>query len=577
MKAPLRLNNLFRNMKLKYKLAMIYIIAGAIPMCILLVFTFYQMRDILREREEEALSSYLYQASSSMDNEIAIYNNLASYISFDQELAQALGYQYTSSYDMYEQLTTVLDPTITSLLYFHDKVERITIYLDKALVKHGTTLAPLSEITGEPWYAEVMLSNNLHWYADPENTSLFAIGKMVMLNRYNAIGVLYTRVDYESVFKPFDQTILHNFGIFVTDESDNLVYEHASFDPENEDFCLTFETFKELNTSAAATGHSSDGKYRLFSCDSSSTGWRIWLYKPETLLISSITPIQLVAAVALCVSTLGAALCIFMISWFITRRITRLRNHMEEVEQGNFLSTVQPGGHDEIGDLMEGFDHMRQRLNTLITEVSDSRIKEKEYEMRALQAQINPHFLYNSLSLINWKALEAGAQDISQITLSLSTFYRTALNRGSNILTVADEINNMKSYLDIQLVMHDYEFDTNIQIEESILRYKTLNLILQPLIENAIVHGIDMLTDRRGVITITGRENGEEIELIVEDNGVGMEEAQAQKILTEDSKGYGVRNVNERIRLYYGEPYALTIKSTPGIGTRAFIHFPKQF
>ena len=197
--------------------------------------------------------------------------------------------------------------------------------------------------------------------------------------------------------------------------------------------------------------------------------------------------------------------------------------------------------------------------------------------MRALQAQINPHFLYNSLSLINWKALEAGAQDISQITLSLSTFYRTALNRGSNILTVADEINNMKSYLDIQLVMHDYEFDTNIQIEESILRYKTLNLILQPLIENAIVHGIDMLTDRRGVITITGRENGEEIELIVEDNGVGMEEAQAQKILTEDSKGYGVRNVNERIRLYYGEPYALTIKSTPGIGTRAFIHFPKQF
>ena len=198
----------------------------------------------------------------------------------------------------------------------------------------------------------------------------------------------------------------------------------------------------------------------------------------------------------------------------------------------------------------------------------------KEYEMKALQAQINPHFLYNSLSLINWKAIEANEKDISKITLALSKFYRTALNKGNNVLPLEDEISNVKSYLDIQLMMHDYEFDVEMDIDERMYYYDTPNLILQPLIENAIDHGVDLKTEGRGKIIIRGWSEGETMYLSVEDNGVGMEEEVAKTIITQKSKGYGVRNVNERIKLIYGQEYGLDIKSKVGEGTTITVKLP---
>lgn len=214
------------------------------------------------------------------------------------------------------------------------------------------------------------------------------------------------------------------------------------------------------------------------------------------------------------------------------------------------------------------------QIKALIEDVYESRLIQKDYEMKALQAQINPHFLYNSLSLINWMALETDQEDIIKITLSLSTFYRTALNKGKNILRVRDEIKNMRSYLDIQLMMHDYEFDVDVQVEEDILDYNILNLILQPLIENAINHGIDLKTNGRGCIKIIGEKQNDEIVLIVSDNGVGMSNEQAESILTNKSNGYGVKNVNERIKLYYGEQYQLKIESEIGIGTKVKVTIP---
>ena len=200
----------------------------------------------------------------------------------------------------------------------------------------------------------------------------------------------------------------------------------------------------------------------------------------------------------------------------------------------------------------------------------------KDAQLKYLQAQINPHFLYNSLSIINWKALEADQEDISRITLSLSTFYRTALNKGKNILLVRDEIANIKAYLDIQLMMHDDSFDVIYDIDDSILKYETLNLILQPILENAIHHGIEEKTDGRGKITVRGWKEDNCVWFMVEDNGVGMEQEVADKILTMESKGYGVRNVDERIRLCYGEKHAMKVESVVGKGTKMTIHFPAR-
>lgn len=562
--------NRFKDMKLKYKLAGVYAIAGFLPVIIILSATFIQMKNILRDKELDTINSYLYQATASVESEVQIYNNLANYISFNQTISQVLSYDYTSTYEMYTKFVSVMDPMLSSLLYFHSEVDRVTIYIDNGSVKHGDTLAPLSEIQDASWYQEVVGDNKIHWYVDKENHKAFSASKMAMLDRYGMTGVLYISVDYDSVFEPFNQSIMNNFGVYITDQKDEKVFEREVFDSKNKGDSLNYSQFQQALKDETS-------RYEIINSVSDTTGWKIYLYKPESLMVSSVQPIILLAVIAALVCVVATILCIRILSKFVTQRITSLQHNMKEVERGNLLITVHNDSKDEIGDLMSGFDSMLHKLNRLINEVYKGKIKEKEYEMRALQAQINPHFLYNTLSLINWKAIEAGEMDISKITLSLSTFYRTSLNKGNNILTIAEEIDNIKSYLNIQLIMHDHDFDVDIQVDEGILGYKTLNLILQPLIENAIDHGIDLKSEGRGYIHITGRDEGMEILLVVEDNGIGMTEEQAMKIITEDSKGYGVRNVNERIKLYYGENYALQILSEVGVGTKAVIRFPKSF
>ena len=559
----------FRNIRLGYKLAIVYALSGFLPVVAVLSVTYVQMKQILWQSESDSMESYLYQAVASMENKLAIYTNLNNYICYNQTISQVLGYQYDSVYDMYNQLVTILDPMLASLKYFHNDVGKVTIYVGKDLIKHGDTLAPISEITDTDWYKSVRDAGEMQWFVDKNEGIVFLASPMSMLARYGLDGILYISVDYDSMFEAFEQTLQNNYGVIIFNEKNDAIYENAFFDEKYSDYTLSAAQLLDEQRDK----HSS---YEILTENSSVTGWKACLYKPNRLIVSSVTPITRIAVIAVLVMAAMSIIAMIILTNFVTKRIRRLKSGMEQVEEGNLEAEIVSDSRDEIGDLVNGFDAMLLRLNTLIKEVYEGRIKEKEYEMRALQAQINPHFLYNTLSLINWKAIEAGADDISKITLALSTFYRTSLNKGKNVMSLEDELRNMRSYLDIQLMMHDYDFDVEFHVDESIGQYTSLNLMLQPLIENAIAHGIDVKPEGRGKLVITGKEEGDLIILTVEDNGVGMSDEQAARILTEESKGYGVRNVNERIKLYYGEQYSLQIESRIGEGTRARIRIPKR-
>ena len=208
-------------------------------------------------------------------------------------------------------------------------------------------------------------------------------------------------------------------------------------------------------------------------------------------------------------------------------------------------------------------------------EIYKSRIIQKEAEMKALQAQINPHYLYNTLSLINWKAIQIDAMEISQIARNISRYYRTVLNNGKDIISVEDELSNTRSYLDIQLVMHDNSFDVSYDIDQGILGYKMIKIILQPIVENAIEHGIEKLKDHRGHIWIEGYQESEHIVLKVRDNGPGMQPEILSDILTLESSGYGLKNVNQRLTLFFGQDSGLKVFSAPGEGTEISVRIPK--
>ncbi len=555
--------------KLRYKLAIFYSLFCFLPVMLLFLLSFLQMRSIIDDKEKLNLQSYLQQSVSSMDRTLDGYNSLSDYIAFDRTLAEAFSMEYGTPYEQYEQLTQKVDPILRSSSYFHGGMQRITIYTDNGMVKHDTTVAPVSEIEETDWYQKTLEHPGLNWFVNYPEKTLFSARKLAFSGAREGVNILYMDVDYQKLFTPYAETLISECGLYITDQEGKLVFEESRFSGKNQNYDLTYSEFLEQRDRGSAD-------YTILCEQSNTTGWTVWLYQPVGLAGESMRPIGVMAGVTILICIFAAVLAYFITSGMVSGRIERLTCLMQEVQEGSMDMQVGSDDRDEIGMLYRGFGSMMKRIRTLINEVYLSKITQKEAELKALQAQINPHFLYNTLSLINWKALAAGEEDISRMTLAMSTFYRTALNRGRNVLQVEAELSNTRAYLEIQSMLHDGDFDYEIEVQPEILQCESLNLILQPLVENAIHHGIEEKTDGRGKISVRGWKEDNCVWFMVEDNGVGMEQKVADKILTMESKGYGVRNVDERIRLCYGEKYAMKVESVVGKGTKMTIHFPAK-
>ena len=555
--------------KLRYKLAIFYSLFCFLPVMLLFLLSFLQMRSIIDDKEKLNLQSYLQQSVSSMDRTLDGYNSLSDYIAFDRTLAEAFSMEYGTPYEQYEQLTQKVDPILRSSSYFHGGMQRITIYTDNGMVKHDTTVAPVSEIEETDWYQKTLEHPGLNWFVNYPEKTLFSARKLAFSGAREGVNILYMDVDYQKLFTPYAETLISECGLYITDQDGNLVFEESRFSGKNQNYDLTYSEFLEQRDRGSTD-------YIILCEQSNTTGWTVWLYQPVGLAGEAMRPIGVMAGVTILICIFAAVLAYFITSGMVSSRIERLTHFMQEVQEGSMDMQMESDDRDEIGMLYRGFGSMMKRIRTLINEVYLSKITQKEAELKALQAQINPHFLYNTLSLINWKALAAGEEDISRMTLALSTFYRTALNRGRNVLQVETELSNTRAYMEIQSMLHDGDFDYEIEAQTEILQCESLNLILQPLVENAIHHGIEEKTDGRGKITVRGWKEDNCVWFMVEDNGVGMEQEVADKILTMESKGYGVRNVDERIRLCYGEKYAMKVESVVGKGTKMTIHFPAK-
>lgn len=555
--------------KLRYKLAIIYSLFCFLPVMLLFWLSFLQMRSIIGDKEKMNLQSYLQQSVSSMDRTLDGYNSLSDYIAFDRTLAEVFSMEYGTPYEQYEQLTQKVDPILRSSSYFHGGMQRITIYTDNGMVKHDTTVAPVSEIEETDWYQKTLEHPGLNWFVNYQEKTLFSARKLSFSGVREGVNILYMDVDYQKLFTPYAETLISECGLYITDQEGKLVFEESRFSGKNQSYDLTYSEFLEQRNRGSTD-------YTILCEESNTTGWTVWLYQPVGLAGEAMRPIGVMAGVTILICIFAAVLAYFITSGMVSGRIERLTCLMQEVQEGSMDMQVGSDDRDEIGMLYRGFGSMMKRIRTLINEVYLGKITQKEAELKALQAQINPHFLYNTLSLINWKALAAGEEDISRMTLAMSTFYRTALNRGRNVLQVEAELSNTRAYLEIQSMLHDGDFDYEIEVQPEILQCESLNLILQPLVENAIHHGIEEKTDGRGKISVRGWKEDNCVWFMVEDNGVGMEQKVADKILTMESKGYGVRNVDERIRLCYGEKYAMKVESVVGKGTKMTIHFPAK-
>lgn len=559
-----------KGMRLKSKLAMVYILAGFLPIVVILFVNYFQMRSVFKSQEKNTLYSFIKRSTLDLDDKFKKYAELAKLITNDENVNDILSTIYLDDNRINEKFDLSVAPSLDTFIYFHNEVSKITIYTDRIVDYKNKYLAPIEELKKADWYDNIADSRNNNWIANTDEKTIVLVRKMQALEENGITGYFYEKINYDNVFEDLSENISDNYGICVSDSLGQNIYSYDTFTDKNKEYNLSLPEITKKYPDK-------NKDYFIVKKSIPETGWNVWLYKPEKLMGTSIRQINIITFGGTLVCLVATFMCIRFTAIFVTTRIGKLQKAVARVEKEDFSYTLNTASQDEIGELITSFSKMERKLNYLINEVYKSRIKEKEYEMKALQAQINPHFLYNTLSLINWKAIEAGKRDISKITLALSAFYRTSLNKGNNITHISGEIENMRSYLSIQLMLHDDGFDVTEDIDDSVLEYTCPNLILQPLIENAIDHGIDVMPeDRRGVISVICKDMDTYIQFVIKDNGIGMTKEQTVKILTKDSKGYGVRNVNERLKLCYGEEYPMIIKSKENTGTEVIITIPKK-
>lgn len=559
-----RLRNLFNKMKYRYKLTILLIFTSLVPMTVLALYSHGRQSIMVRNRELEDMQSIMEQTKESIDSQTAVYTSLLNYLTYSPDIEEIIKEKDIDNYSAYEKYTEIADPLLSIPKAYHDAIKSIELFADSIKISHEYTLAPLDKMKEAWWSEELKDDVRIQWEVDQDRREVAAVRKIYSSQKLDA--VLCITLDYNKIFQPFTNILTEENGGIVTDKKGTILYSRSNLKELKSDCSENISSMLPLvKQSCAYTQTKSD-----------ENDWIFYYYKSQNAISGSvrrilIEEIPLIAGCLFIIVVLG-----LLFSRVFTRKIEELTRNMDQVNHGSREVTVYSDSSDEIGIMVNSFRKMMDEINRLIDEVYVNKIALKEYELKALQAQINPHFLYNTLSMMNWMAIRSNQMDISKVTLALSTFYRTALSKGEDVVTVENCIQNTKAYLEIQLVMHDHGFTVDWEIDPTIKNEKMPKLLLQPIVENAIEHGIDEKEegDKNLALSFHGKEDI--VEITVRDNGKGMEQEKAEKLVTYQAKGYGLKNVNDRIHLLYGNEYGIQIFSELGIGTTVVMRFPKE-
>ena len=395
-------------------------------------------------------------------------------------------------------------------------------------------------------------------------------------------AVLLIEVAYQGLEEVLDEVTLGNGGyIYLMDSNGDIIW-HPKFE------LIASGRVKENNLVAA--GYDDGSREEIFNGTRQTvvtktvgyTGWKLVGVIKGTGISLNMLKTRLFIVFVILLIIFIVILINSYISFRVTNPIRELEKSVKALEEGNLDADIYMGGSYEVQHLGKSVQDMKFRIKGLMQDIVSEHEEKRKSEFDSLQAQINPHFLYNTLDIIVWQIENEKQSEAVHTVTALARFFRLSLGKGKNIVTVKDEIDHVKNYLMIQHMRFKNKFDYEFDIAEDVLELPSLKLMLQPLVENAIYHGMEFM-DGDGLITLKAWREEDELYLSVADNGLGMTEDKVEMILTGKSSsgngrgsGIGVKNVNERIKLYFGEAYGITIDSEPDEGTTVIIHLPAK-
>ena len=596
-----RFKNGYLNLNLQTKFTIALISIVVVPAC-LIAFLFYGRlysmvvsNTIRQEQDASAKTAPLIERT--MDTILATTRNITG-----QNFFQELFYMPVS--DSAEQLATSNHATD-----FKNAVQRLTtdsivtdvqIYVDfpddlKTLDTYPNTeniLAPLSQAKGTYWYGIFQGNRNTQemfcpsFYLGPREKKNY--GDMAYIcplslyyhsTAYKAyLAVYYSDDKLTSILS--DNLSLEGSVSYIVNERDSIV---ATSDPSLSGiYQLDYDTIRAsfMSSNNFIERNILDTKIYAGFYSISNTDWFMVTILPSPPLIHESNRLMIQIVLIYAVFLVLALIFANVLAHSITGRLSSVIRQMQTVRHGPPTPMESPQAHDEIGDLIDTYNYMTRKMEELMKTQAKAAEDLRIAEFNSLQAQINPHFLYNTMDMINWMALQGQTDEISHAVQSLSRFYKLTLSRKKGISTIARELEHVTIYVQLQNMRYHDSIELITDIPDELSEYQIPKLTLQPVVENSILHGILEKESKSGTIVITGWMENEDVVLLISDDGVGISPEILSTILSGNGKSQSggtniaVYNTHRRLQILYGKNYGLTYSSKPGEGTEVEIRFP---
>lgn len=578
----------FNNLKIRNKLLVAFMLLIFVPITFVSVLSSIKTSRIIEQQIIESTTQAFEQVNTFIFYRLDAVKEVSSMLYLNKDIQRIMSKGY-DSYSIKEQIDdhSKLIEIINSVQNSKD-VFSVRMYIDNGSMysNEGFTFINENKVKDTAWYKNVLEGKGaVYWrptYTYQDSTrgmqKLISCVRTINSDGFSGrnLGAVSVDVSEESIYQIIKQVSNSWYGeLFLIDDEGNIISSLDRFKVgSNISNQKIFREISNLNTGYKKITYEKKSSI-LCSRQLELTGWQLVAIIPlNEILLPSKQVLNYLLAIIIFVTLIAVTLA-FYISNGITKRINQLIKNMKKIEEENWDISISIDSNDEIGVLQKHFNYMVSHIKRLIREKYQGEIDKKNAELKALQAQINPHFLYNTLDMVNWLSYKYNAQDISSIIENLAKFFKISLSNGRDIIPVKDEITHVRIYLDIQNKRFGDSITVIFDISQEIEKLAVVKLILQPIVENAILHGIQEREDKTGVIRITGRLENNIVKLVVEDNGVGMDAEKVKDLLhNSKSRGYGVKNVNERIKLYFGEGNGLFYESTSGKGTKVTIAFP---
>jgi len=574
----------------KYLVAFIAMIV--FPTIIIGIFGYTAYTNVILQESSQKTLQTLNQTSVGIDNQTRSLSIALSALALDRGIMDLLTEQNISKDNGHKyELSKQIDEKLNNVLSYVNGVYSITFYFKGGGYYYFGNMPLVSEkeVRENDWYRATLENNHNIFFIDSLNSMANKYYNKHFFSAAISPNIPEFKSDVELIYISMSTNILDSFyssrddmksGDLVLIGRNNKIVmskdEKAIGKDFNDIYNISSNTYSKPGSFSVNIGGQ---KTILTTCSAEKSNWRLVKFtSPKELTgnFNVITRNIIIASIAIIILF---TIFIFLFFYGIVIPIAKITKEMRKIEKGNFETSIQTKGNDEIYRLGSTFNKMVCEIKQLMTERDFKERERSRAEIEALQAQINPHFISNTLSSIRFMAMVAKVDSIKDMTEAFIKIVSASFNRGGKFTTIEKEIETLKSYVYIMKVRHGNKYDVNFEENEVVKGHYLLKMVIQPILENAMLHGVNDM-ERKGLISVRFNMIEKYIVVEVEDNGIGMKQEQIEKLLNDDcgdGKGFtglGIRNVDKRIKLNYGDGYGVRIESKYEEFTKIKVYLP---